>query len=200
MSQEGSSAWWIYPDVQKRRVPVRLQIELGVPELLLPGEDVLHRHPALEPRARRRPGQLEMPFDPALCGNVGLSRQLRHPADDETGDVDRHGDRAIQDRLARLPIAATSQKLRHLRSGDGERGVRPRDRLAVRLRSQTELRLLVDGELRLERETVDLSGDDRLAPRRRDDLGRKGRSGDANVEADLAGAALREHPGLREPV
>ena len=201
MGEEGAAARRIDADVQEGERGGRFHIQVRVADLLLARQHVLDVEAAFEARLGGGSGQDEMPLEAALGGKVGLSRELRHPADDEAGDVENDIHGAAEERVERRPVAAAAHELHQLGAGNLEGGIRAHHGLAVGLRAQSELHLVVDGEVALEGEPVQLlADDDGLPVRGGDDLGRVGGARELHAQAELSGALRRKRSRAGQPV
>ena len=197
LSEEASTAWWRDADVQKRALPVALDMQIEIAHLIGGALEVADLQVALQPRGGRGTRQRNVPLQAAFRGRLIAAGEIGDAADQEPGEIERNGQRAVEEGIDERAVTAAPHQLNELGARELHVGVEPAQRVAVRLGSQVERQRAVERELRLERQSAHLAGGDAVAARGRGDLGGKRGPGEVDGQAHLAFRVVgkRARPG-----
>ena len=164
MTEEVASAGRVDAEVQQGSGGGRFHVHVGGAELLLLGGQVPQRQLGGELRPRRRSGDRDLPGEAAFR-DTRPPRELRGTRDRQARDVQIERNGAIEQRRDRGPVTPAHQHLHQLSSGERRGHLGLRHDVALRLRAEFGLHLVLDGEGPLEREAVQAPDGDLVACR-----------------------------------
>ena len=105
----------------------------------------------LEPRRGRRSGERDVSLQASFGGRLITAGEIRHPADEQSREIQSDGNRTVEKRIDDRRIHAAARELDQLGARDRRRRVEAPERLAIRLRPEVEGERAIERELRLER-------------------------------------------------
>ena len=198
VGEEVAAAGRVDADVQQRAGRVRLHIQVGRAQVLVAGGDVLDGDLPHQPRLRGRAGQRDAAGELSLRHRAAPG-ELACARDGQARNLQRRGDRAVEQRRDGVGLAAARPQREELLAREREAGIEPRHHQILRLRAERQLDRVGDDQLALETEAMQAPDGDVLSSGI--DLQRRvcDRAGQPHAEVHLARAALGKEARLRQP-